>query len=292
MSTSLDTSPQSRLRHLAANLSLTDADAEIALRQSAGDVQRAEVLLARNPRPRASALTPEARIHKAAASLARLPDALNILHASIGKALAEPHNERFRKVNVSRGVFYERVASRGSAGVELLYAVGYEPMHGHLVLQRHDACLLQAALRALEATRETSAYREAKAALDGEAARRQAAAKDEAADRARRAAHLAKVPAEPTAGDGSASACVITIKVGANDTAWRRRFNSEDTLEDLMHFIRSLEGVPDEPAELVVTNVTTRPPTKLDAVAQRNASLYALDLWPVSHVRVVSAAAA
>lgn len=287
MTSRLDTSPTTRLCVLARNLSLTEQDAKDALRASAGDEGRAESILIK--RANTSVLAPLDRVKKAAAALALTPDVLDILEASLTKVLQQPHAERLRKVNVTSGAFFERVASKGTAGVALMYAVGYTPMHGHLVLQNHDAALLRAALETLAAARQTTEYREKKAELDGATARRQAASRDEEAARARRAAYLAKVPEEPTAADG-ASACVITIRVGESKAAGtKRRFDSANTLEDLYNFVRSLEGAPE--GELVVTNVTTRPPKVLDPQTHAQVSLYALDLWPVSQVRVVSAAA-
>ena len=68
--------------------------------------------------------------------LAPHSEAVDILHNSLQKVLKDPTNERFRKVNVeAAGPFKERVASKPGA-IELLYNVGYEPMSGHLVLQR------------------------------------------------------------------------------------------------------------------------------------------------------------
>jgi len=280
----LDTSPQSRLRSLAQNLSLSEHDADHALHQSSGDVQRAEKMLIRNPRARKPALTPEARIEKAASLLGSTPDALDILHASLSKALAQPNCERFRKVNVTAGIFKERVSAKNPAGVELLYAVGYTPMHGHLVLQHHEPKLLEAATAALARTRQCEEYLMAKAASDGATARRESLAREAEAAKARRLAHLVKVPTEPAASDGS-SVCVISVRVGAGEKKATRRFDSENTLEDLDHWIRSLEDVPE--GEIAVTNVTTRPPRVLDAKLNGMASLYSLDLWPVAHVRVV-----
>jgi len=73
----------------------------------------------------------------------------------------------------------------------------------------------------------------------------------------------------------------------------QRRFESDNTLTDLAHYVRSLPEVPVD-AQVRIENVTTRPHQRLDPEdqLQRNASLYALDLWPISHVGVVIEAAA
>lgn len=300
MANRLDLSPQSRLRNLAASLSLSEHDADVALKTSAGDTHRAEAILASMvpvSSPLASSrttatLTPKERIRKAAACLARTPEPLDILSASLTKVLAQPHVERFRTVNVNAGPFKDRVASHGSAGVELLFAVGFEPMHGHLVLQTFNPSLIQIALMALAAEAKSDEYLQAKGRLGRAREQQSAVAQLAEASRARRAAFLDKVPPEPAQGDKScSSACLITVKVGSEQkVAAKRRFDSENTLADLVNFINSLAEVPE--GKVIIENVTTRPPRVLDLVTQCSASLYSLDLWPVAQVRVSALVAA
>ena len=122
MTSRLDTSPQARLLALAQSLSLSKEDYDTALRESAGNLKQAEVLLTNRAarKPTAPARSPEERINKAATVLARTPDALDILTVSLSKCLNEPLNEKFRKVNTQSGVFKERVMkSAGTAAIEL-----------------------------------------------------------------------------------------------------------------------------------------------------------------------------
>lgn len=304
MATRHDTSPQSRLRHLADSLRLSERDVQEAIIAGRGDVKASEAFLrtlkARAaPRPPA-ALTREARIRRAAASLALTPDALDILHSSLTRVLQQPHSERLRKVNVTQGVFKERVASKSTAGVELLYAVGYEPMHGHLVLQKHEPAMLELALSALDATRSSQTYIEGKAAMQSARAQQHAQEKEAAAACARRAARLAKVPAEPEA--DASSTCVISVRLASHGRTTRtteegnvvssaervgkRRFHSDNTLDDLMNYIYSLPGVPE--GELLLANVTTG--RVVIEPSQGSLSLFALDLWPRGQVEVVARA--
>merc|ERR550514_859026 len=294
MASRLDLSPQSRLRNLASSLRLSDDDVEEALAVTMGDCKAAEHFLRSltgRARMRQSArfdqvLTREERINKCASHLASTPDALDLLHASLAKVIAQPHAERLRKVNVKSGVFHDRVAAKNGSGVELLYAVGYEPMHGHLVLQKHEPALLTIALNALSRARELPTYREAKAALEHAAAAKAAAAEVAASAAARRAVHAAKVPAEPgylEAGRAS-SACVVSITIGGEQ--YTRRFDSDSTLATLVHFIRSLPALADPDGALALSNVTTRPARVLDALKEGEASLYSLDLWPRGKVLV------
>merc|ERR1719359_1853088 len=140
-------------------------------------------------------------------------------------------------------------------------------MHGFLVLQNHDPRVLSLAIEALDEAKTISTYVAGRAKLDGEKARQAARTHDAAAAATRRAAHLAKVPAEPKV-DAASSACVITVRApGGPPAGDTRRFDSDNTLDDLVHWVRSLESVP-EPAR------------------EGQASLYALDLWPRGQVQV------
>ena len=73
--------------------------------------------------------------------------AIDILVASVTKVLAEPHKERYRIVDPSHPAMHPLAEARG--GTEFLWAIGYEPVHGHLVLQRHDPAQLRAGLDVL-----------------------------------------------------------------------------------------------------------------------------------------------
>jgi len=309
MATRHDTSPTSRLKHLAESLRLNESDVQEAIIAGHGDIKASEAFLqslaARAQRGHHhQTLTREDRIKRAATSLALNPDALDILHSSLTKVLQQPHNERLRKVNVTQGTFKERVG-RG-AGVELLHSVGYEPMHGHLVLQKHDPTILELALRALDLARSSQKYIEAKAAMNTARAQQHAHEKLAAAAAARRAAHLAKVPAEPegdTVGDRASSTCIISVRLASSANTTRtteeghvvssaervgkRRFDSDNTLDDLVNYVRSLPGVPE--GELLLANVTTGR-VVLEPAQQGALSLFALDLWPRGQVEVAARA--
>ena len=68
-----------------------------------------------------------------------------------------------------------------------------------------------------------------------------------------------------------------------------RRFDSDNVLQDLIHYVRSLPEVPE--GALKVENVTTRPTILLDPKTHGHCSLYSLDLWPRAQVLVSSVGA-
>jgi len=314
MATRVDTSsPEVRLRRVARFLSvngvfLGETDIQAALRKANGNASDAERLLRevaatanlhiRRPpssaRGRSSPLTRDERISKACVTLAPQAEAIDILLASLTKVKKDPTNERFRKVNVNAsGPFKEKVASV-PGGVELLYSVGFQPMYGHLVLQSLDPSLLEHALACLDSARTTDAYLSTKARKLNAKAAEEARKKREATAAIKRAEFLAKVPPEPNAEHGGSvhSTWVLTFTVGGERVA-RRKFESDNTLEDVLNYVRSLSSVPVD-ALVKLDNVTTAPFRHLDPTDKRSstASLYALDLWPMGTVGITLVEAA
>ena len=282
MSTRLDRTPQERARlaRLAHFESGNNNVASNGKRSASNPFTAVDGRVGRT-------LTESERINVAVAKLQRAAGssvAIDILHASLSKALSSPTVERFRKVDVSNGVFRKSVASCPGS-VELLHTVGFEPMHGHLVLQKHNPQLIKHAVDALNVARSSSDYKEAKAKREAATDAAAAAVAAEEQARVQRAEALAKVPAEPSA-DDAASCCQVSIQVSEGAPIARRRFDSENVLADLENYVRSLPEVP-LGASLRLENITTRPPKEMDLSRQQSCTLYALDLWPVGRVRVL-----
>jgi len=59
---------------------------------------------------------------------------VDILITSLSRALEHPNEEKYRTVNPSNPTFKRTVGAQ-PGGIEFLWAVGYENVHGHLVLQ-------------------------------------------------------------------------------------------------------------------------------------------------------------
>lgn len=229
-----------------------------------------------------SASTAEERVQLAAKRLSGRAEAVDILIASIGRVLQNPNDEKFRRVNPANPAFAKTVGNT-PGGIEFLMAVGYEPLHGHLVLQTRDPALLWLGKSMLESVRNTEAYLGSKESSEIEKALGMSAVAYDEEDERRRAAFGARVPPEPA--EGSAGSAKVCVHVGSAAT-WRR-FNTADTLEDVLNFVRSLPGTPPVASvgELRVADVTTRPAKRLDASTQLGLTLQALDLWPTGHVR-------
>jgi len=235
-------------------------------------------------------LTAPQRIDRCVSTLASHPVALDILLNSLRKAYEQPSVERFRKVPVENPTF-KRTVGQAPSGTELLFACGYEPMYGHLVLQKWDAALLTRAIDGLQRAKQGEAYLEAAERLNAAKASAEAAAGLRDAARRQRASYAVLVPKEPDPAAAEVTSCVhINVQTEGGTKVASRRFDSEDTLRNLLDYVRSLETTP-LGSRLVLQNVTTAPFAELDLDRCLDSSLYSLDLWPVSHVRVVAAAA-
>jgi len=185
----------------------------------------------------------------------------------------------------------QRAIVKTPSAMELMYSVGFQPMYGHLVLQKIDHPLLARAIRALKEQMETPAFQAAKAAADQ---RRETSLKErEAAEAvaAQRERFAAQVPKEPRDGEAQSTLICFHFDESGKDksrTVWRR-FESSDTLADLANFARSLPGAP---LALTLKNITTHPAAPLDEKRSCRHTLESLDLWPSGHLRICSASAA
>ena len=236
----------------------------------------------------------EAKVRSAADRLAGQAQCVDILINNLQRALAHPHDEKYRTVNPKNPAFASTVGAT-PGGVEFLLAVGYEPLHGRLVLQQRDDALLWLGKAELERVRATSsAYLSSKERTQISTALDLSRKEHENDASARRAQFARRVPDEPAEGAaGNALICVhfesgTGLEKGLEKTAtvWRR-FESCCTLEDLFNFARSLPGCPE--GDISLTNVTMMPHKPLSASTQMGLTLQALDLWPTGHVKVAPA---
>jgi len=226
--------------------------------------------------------TAEERVQFAAQRLAGRAEAVDVLVASMSRVLRNPNDEKFRRVNPANPAFARTVGAT-PGGVEFLTAVGYEPLHGQLVLQNRDPALLWLGKAALEAVRNSDAYMCSRERVEINKAIEQSTVAYDEEDARRRAAFAQRVPPEPA--EGAAGTTKLCVHVGSTST-WRR-FDSDCTLEDVVNHVRSLLGAPPvtDARELRLVDVTTRPAKPLDVDSQLGLTLKNLGLWPSGQVR-------
>jgi len=226
-------------------------------------------------------LDPMARVAELAQALSCHASVVDILLASVSRVLSNPNDERVRKVSLKAKVF-DRCEHVKRLMVAFLNAIGFEYVHGYLVLQTLDVKKLQAGHAHLEAAKLTDAYRNAR---DEELAAKAMMRTREAAlaqESETRQAYLSKAPKEPQEGAaGSTQLCFLVQSPSSKARRFvgKRRFESWDTLGDVVNFARSLPGVPLD-SSLELDNVTISPSMCLDLGEQRTHTLERLDLWP------------
>jgi len=233
----------------------------------------------------------DSRIAEVARALSTHASVVDVLLASLNRVLANPSDERVRKVSVSAKVF-DRGEQVKRLMIALLNAVGFEYLHGYLVLQTLNVEKLKAGRTHLEAAQRTKAYQQAKEQVlvtQAVAKARQAEVAQESEARQKYQSRAPKEPHEGAAGSTQLCFLVESPNSKARRFLAKRRFETWDTLADVANFARSLPGVPLDDS-LKLDNVTTSPNACLDLREQRTHTLERLDLWPSGLILIRSAA--
>jgi len=225
-------------------------------------------------------MAPAERINSAARRLSSSSTSVDVLLTSLEKVVASPHVEKYRKVSLANPVMRELAPG----AMELLHATGWESHFGYLLLNCFDKALLETGVSALRAVRSQPAYIRDKERTQREAAAAHSTAKEEASAARLRSEFARRVPEEPA--EDSAGVAKVCIHMADGSTVWRR-FETWDTLNDLLNFVRSLPGTS---PNTLLENITMKPAQVLSEKHLKQ-TIQGLDLWPAGHVRVVSCAA-
>jgi len=221
------------------------------------------------------------QLRSSVSKLSNHPNSVDILITSLRKVSLSPHD--VSRVPVHNKNFQKNVLGV-PGGVELLQACGYVDQGQYLVLKKVDVGRIQEAKRALEHARDHSiSYQTAKESqdLDLAIAQSKEAYKQKNAERKEELAEL--VPEEPPEGAaGNVKLCFHFKDKGEERKIWRR-FESHDTLKDLINYVGSLKEFSSQRWQLV--NVTMSPREVLSP-SRNGTTLQNLDLWPVGHVLV------
>ena len=231
-------------------------------------------------------VTTEQRILAYAERLSGFSAAVDTLIVSLNKVLDQPNDQRYRNIDMSNRIFQSNVASAPGA-IDFLKAVGYVERHrGHLLLSGNiDLERVQTGRSALESIRSSAAYEHSREARQLKHALNVSSSEYEAEVSRRRATFAQRVPDEPVEGAmGSSLICFHVSDGNANEQKVWRRFESCNTLEDLLNFARSLDDAP--LSNIQLSNVTMSPEIPLDEQTMLGMTLQRLELWPTGHIRV------
>jgi len=222
-------------------------------------------------------------IRSCVSKLSGHPNSVDILITSLKKVSLSPHDDRFSRVPMHNKNFQKNVLGV-PGGMELLQACGYVDTGQYLVLRNVDVGRIRQAQSALEHARDHSvSYQTAKETQDIDLAIAQSKEEYERKTVERKTALAKLVPEEPPEGAaGNVKLCFHFKDKGEERKLWRR-FESHDTLQDLINYVGSLKELRSQRWQLV--NVTMSPREVLSP-SRNGTTLQKLDLWPVGHVLV------
>ena len=210
--------------------------------------------------------------------------AVDTLHRALSAVQNDPDNAKFRKIETTTAG-YQRTLANAPGAQDLLKAMNYHSYGTALMLDRPmvDPALLYLGISALEQTRLTTEYQEAKRKADFAKAIL-AIKKDTANDAAERAELLRKCPSEPAEGSGA------WMQVTVADETYKRRFDGDDTLQDVLNWLGGnvTTTIPTRllSREWSLVDVNRYPATPVDCAANLNHTLQYLGCWPSGRLEV------
>jgi hypothetical protein len=237
--------------------------------------------------PKLQEKTKEEQVLRCADRLKSYPNAVDTLLRALLAVQNDPNNTKFRTIETNTTVF-QRTLQSSPGAVDLLRAMNYYPVGGKLILDRSnvDAALLYLGTSALEQTKVTPEYRSEKAKLvfarTIEQIRQSADSSESEA--IQRAALMAKCPSEPSAGRGT------LVQVQMAETTVLRRFDGDDTLEDILNWIAG-HGIAIRDKllsqEWQLVDLNKYPSTPLDCRANQHHTLQYIGLFPSGKLEIV-----
>mmetsp|Transcript_23080 Transcript_23080/g.48031 ORF Transcript_23080/g.48031 Transcript_23080/m.48031 type:complete len:497 (+) Transcript_23080:95-1585(+) len=232
--------------------------------------------------------TKEEQLLRCADRLRPHPFAVDTLLVALRAIRDDPDNERYRKVDKTTAGYVRTLKDRPGAE-DMLLAMNFR-RHGpnELRLDRPmvDDALLYLGISALEKVRESDEYKDGKrkARFVKELDQiRRGAGNDSEAEAVRRAAFMAKCPSEPTGGAGA----LIQLRLG--DDVVRRRFDGDDVLKDIVHWIGGHgSAIPDKLAsrDWCLVDINRYPPAPIDTVKNAEKTLQFIGCWPSGRLEV------
>ena len=226
----------------------------------------------------------------------RTTDRLKSSHAAVDTLLKaitavqkNPENPKFRTIDTTTPG-YQRSIAPAPGAADFLRAMQYRPAgNNKLVLDSFmvDPALLYLGISALEQTKLTPEYRQAKAEalFVKELFTIRAAADTSEQEAIKRAAHLSKCPMEPPIGRST------NLQVTMGQEVLRRRFEGDDTLLDVMHWLGA-HGSPIfehlQQGSWVLLDVHRN--VVLNAKQRANDTLQYLECWPSGRLQLTTQA--
>lgn len=236
----------------------------------------------------------EEQILRCSQRLAPHPLAVDTLLQALISVRDHPLNEKYRRIDMtSKG--YISVLKDKPGALDLLKAMNfierYEKKDLVLMQGRTDPALLYLGISALEQVREGDEYkwnkalirfnREMKHILDGSNFNDQSLQDSEVLKRAN---YLSKVPSEPANGAGA----LLQVNVG-EVLSLSRRFDGDDTLQDVVHWIGAHGTIIVEKLlgrEWDLVDLNKYPVQSIDVADNMDKTLQVIGCWPSGKLEI------
>jgi hypothetical protein len=238
--------------------------------------------------PKLQDKTKEEQILRCADRLKASHQAVDTLYRALTAVQKNSNNPKFRKIDKNT-VGYQKSVATAPGAEDLLAAMNYRPQGTHtLVLDRAmvDPALLYLGVSALEQTKLTPEYQQSKAkGVFSKTVREiQQLADTSEAEAIARAALMAKCPTEPAEGRGALIQVIV-----AEDTL-RRRFDGDDTLQDVLNWLGS-HGT-DIPVKILsrewcLVDLNRYPAIPMDCAVNKGHTIQFIGCWPSGKLEVL-----
>jgi hypothetical protein len=248
--------------------------------------------------PKLQDKTTEEQILRCADRLKTFPSAVDTLHRALTTIQNNPETASYRTVDKSQAG-YQRTLAHATGAEDFLTAILFRP-HGPttLVLERHlvDPALLYLGISALEQTKLTDDYKNTKQkAVFAKTVQQLLSSSETGNDKAylpeqqleaqSRASYIAKLPTEPPEGTRGALMTVVLA-----DQTLRRRFDGDDTLLDVLHWLGSqASAIPDKilTREWSLVDKNKYPLTPVHCENLQRHTIQYIGCWPSGMLEIV-----
>jgi hypothetical protein len=231
----------------------------------------------------------EDQILRCASRVAPHPVAVDTLLKSLQQLRKNPNEPKFKSIDTSSPAFQRTLNAPGV--LDFLKAMNYHVSYSNLnVLQLAlvDPATLYLGISALEQIQNTNQeYKDKKASLefDKELQTVLELGDSDMQEAIQRSEFLSKCPSEPTRGGG-----LITVELGSSETKLSRKFDGDDTLQDVIHWLGSHGSVI--PQKLLQNdwylqdrNHSNTPPYNVQELQHK--TLQYLGCWPSGRLAIV-----
>lgn len=214
--------------------------------------------------------------------------AVDTLYIALTSVQEQPDQDKFRKIDKTTAG-YQRTLKPAPGAEDMLKAMNYSPRGPDtLILSRDrvDPALLYLGISALEATRQTEEYKEGKRKLQFEKQVRGIFQQSDASaqEAIQRSNHMSKCPSEPADGRGA----LMQVKIV--DDIVRRRFDGDDTLDDILHWLGGhSSAIYDKimSREWSLVDLNRYPLAPIDCEENHNKTLQYIGCWPSGRMEVL-----